>query len=109
MPVNIADLKSALSGKYLKAEDLDGVLNVTIKDVNVETVGQDSYEKKVVLYFQETEQIFPLNKTNYNTIKSVLQQNDPNQWIGQQISLRSEKVPFKNEIVDAIRVDPNPF
>ena len=104
MPVDVTALKAALSGRYLKAEDLDGDLTLTIDDANLETVGQETGDKKLVISFKDSEQVLPLNKTNLKAIQSVLEEDDPNKWIGKAVTFYPTKVQFKDEVVAAIRV-----
>ena len=54
-------MNDAFPGQFLKAADIDKVLDLTIKDVKMQTVGEDS---RLVAYFHEEDRGLVLNKTN---------------------------------------------
>jgi hypothetical protein len=91
--------------KFLKAEDLEGDLTVTIKMVSSDTVGQGAQqETKPVAHFQELDKGLALNKTNFNMIAKITGEPDCDKWNGAKITLTVMDVEFKGDIVAAIRV-----
>ena len=75
-----------------------------ISDIRVETLGQGSdAEQKGVLYFQGVDRGLVLNKTNANIIVDSYGQETDN-WRGQWIELRVERVQFKDKMVDGLRL-----
>jgi hypothetical protein len=90
--------------KYLKAEELDEDMVVTIRGVKVETLGQGKdAEEKPVVYFKELPKGLALNKTNATTIKT-LYGPETDDWKGQKITLWATEVDFQGKMVPAIRV-----
>ncbi len=93
--------------KYLKAADLRSKkLVVVIEKIDPRGELQmqgGRKERKPIVYLVDQEKTWVLNKTNAKTI-AKLYGNEVTEWIGKPISLRSEKVAFGNQIVDAIRV-----
>ena len=86
---------------YLKCEDLNRRdLNVTIKDVLVEKMGDDS---KPVAYFYRQEKGLVLNQTNWDTIEALYGE-ESDDWLGKTITLYPAKAEFKGKRVDAIRI-----
>jgi hypothetical protein len=91
--------------KFLKAEDLDADLTVTIKLVTTDTVGQGAQqETKPVAHFVEVDKGLALNKTNFNAIAKITGEPNSDKWNGQKITLTVQDVEFKGDIVSAIRV-----
>ena len=88
--------------KYLKAEDLDADLPVTIKGVFTEKL--QTGEEKPVVYFNETEKGLIVNKTNFSAIAKLTGKPNSDNWNGEKITLTVMDVEFKGDIVSAIRV-----
>lgn len=96
--VNIHDV---FPSNYLKASDLQNrTIKVTIDNVQVEEMGKD---RKPVLRFVGKQKGLVLNKSNAQIIASVYSP-DTNGWLGRDIELRPDKVPFNGQMVDCIRV-----
>lgn len=100
--------------RYLKPSDCEDKfgspvdLVLTIDRVAEERVGYGSEsELKWVAYFQETEKLLVLNKTNLLTI-SKLHGDDSDDWEGQKIALYATEVQFQSDMVAAIRVRSKP-
>jgi hypothetical protein len=86
---------------FLKAADLPRAgKTLTIDAVEQEKLGED---KKWVLYFIGETKGLVLNVTNAKMIASTYGKR-VTEWSGHKVHLRREKVPFKGDIVDAIRV-----
>jgi hypothetical protein len=91
------------SGSSLKASDLKGkTVKLTIE--GVKSVRFDDGGVKVVCSFSETEKTLICNKTNAKRIAESHGKN-PNRWIGKVIKIHSERVEYKGDIVDGIRVN----
>ena len=94
----------AFPSKYLKATELDGEdITATINSVEWEQIGQDKTEKPV-LYFRGKTKPMILNATNWDLIVKATGESDSDEWEGKKITLYRTEVPFKKEMVDAIRV-----
>jgi hypothetical protein len=96
-------IDSAFPSDYLKAADLNGEQVVyTIQSIAIEEIGQKK-DRRPVLYFEECEAGFVLNKTNSRTISDVFGL-ETDEWIGRQITLYEKMVEFEGKEVPAIRV-----
>jgi hypothetical protein len=93
------DISKAFPGQYIKAADLDGPKIVTITNVTMEAVGDDS---KPVLRWKGSEQGLVLNKTNSMFIAEALGP-ETSDWTGKEIELYATKTQFGSKIVDCIR------
>ena len=101
--------RSAFPARWLKAEDCHPPVILTIKTVGFEDVGSGAdVKRKLVVRFEERPEGFILNVTNGNLIAALLGTDDYDDWVGSRICLASRKVPFKDGLVDAIRVQPIP-
>jgi len=91
--------------KYLKADDLDGEMTVTIKSVVLEELESKDRGKqsKPVAYFREFDKGVVLNRTNWGTIAKQ-HGDDSDMWVGKQIVLFAMDVEAFGEMVLAIRV-----
>lgn len=89
--------------KWLKADDLQNrTITVTVDGIELEEVEQGK-PKRPVLYFVGKDKGLVLNKTNASMI-AAFHGDDTDGWRGKELKLRSEKVSFRGDIVDAIRV-----
>ncbi len=96
------NINKAFPSTYLKASDLDGRTPVvTIKDVKLETIGDES---KLVAYFAGKDKGLVLNRTNANTIADLTGSEDTDEWMGRSIKLITAKVEFQGRRVPAIRI-----
>jgi hypothetical protein len=98
--------KFSVEGKYLKHQELDGKDWVfTITSFKHENLGKDEEkEMKWVLYFEEMEKGFALNKTN-GVVICELYGEEMNDWVGKKITLyEKDDVEFAGKLVSAIRV-----
>lgn len=102
---NHMKIGDAFPSKYMKAEDLDEDLTLTIKSVEMEEIGQGADKStKPVIYFKGLEKGFVANKTNCTTISNILGTDDTDEWEGQRITLRAAEVEFQGKMVMSIRV-----
>jgi len=98
-------ISQVFPSKHLSAADLNGqemILTITGADVQ----GFDDGDK-VVLFVEETEKSFVMNKTNCQTV-ATMYGDDTDEWIGQRITVFSTWVDFQGRQVEAIRVRPKP-
>jgi hypothetical protein len=92
--------------KWLKAEDLgQKTPTVTIKKVDIETIGEDS---KPILYFEGKDKGLVLNKTNWNALVDLCGADDSDDWTGHKVKLYVVKVDYQGKRVPAIRIDAAP-
>jgi hypothetical protein len=99
-------LHEAFPGKYMKAEEFaeDEVRILTVKNYEMEEIGQGAKELKPVLSFREPgAKPLVLNKTN-GAIIAKFYTDDLDNWIGKRIALHVMEVEMKGDIVKAIRV-----
>ncbi len=93
----------AFPSNYLKAPDLKGRnVNLTIKGITQEEVGQDR-ENKPLVTFNKVKKGLILNVTNCRTIEQVFGKVFKD-WIGKEIQLYPTTVSFQGSVVDCIRV-----
>lgn len=92
--------------RYLQAQDLQGrQFTLSIFKTVVERLGQGPQaEDKLVVYFNETEKVLPLNKTNANTI-AALHGDDTDHWKGKRITVYPTEVTAFGETHQVVRVN----
>ncbi len=99
-------LTEMFPSNLLKAQDVTdagGEMPLTIKDVQIkEFDGDNGKERKPVIFFDNDKQMV-CNKTNGEAI-AKLHGNDSDLWIGKDIILVVQEVPFGNKTVPAIRI-----
>ncbi len=96
-------LNDAFPSKFITAADLRGQDHtVTIQDVQMGEVGQNS-DVKPILFFVDKPKGMVMNKTNGNTIASTLGPDTDN-WRGHSITIYPSVTTFNGEEVDCIRV-----
>lgn len=99
-------------GLYLKSEDVQKPVTVTILEVGLEEFtkkgkdGVEELQKKIVLTFQDVDKKMVLNKTNAVAIGDILGSTNTDTWIGQKIKLWKSKTQFQGKMVDCIAVSP---
>jgi hypothetical protein len=89
--------------KYWKASDIHGDIQVTIKTVIMELLGEER-EEKAVVYFVGKPKGLVLNLTNFNTTARICGSEETNDWAGQDVVLTTEMVTFRGQTAPAIRV-----
>lgn len=103
------DMRSAFgSGEYLRASDLKGKTPVQIGNLGQEQVrSENGVEDKWVISFVGKKKRLILNVTNNNTLIDAFGY-ESDDWVGQRIILKVERVQFGTKVVDAIRIEPAP-
>lgn len=102
--MNVNDLKNS---NFLKKEDVDPPVLVSIKSVNQENVAKEGAppDKKWCLHFEELEKPMVLNSTNGQLIAKITGSDDSDGWIGKHIVLfHDPNVSFGGKLVGGIRV-----
>lgn len=96
------DLIYKSNSSYLKAEDIGTDMpTFTMTAADVKTF--DDGSAKVVVEFNETDKVLPLNKTNATAIADLYGM-DTDAWVNRQIMLFTMPVEFNGKMVQAIRV-----
>jgi hypothetical protein len=94
--------------KYLKAEDLKGnPVVLTIKGSDMETLkdpktGRD--QEKLVLSFDRTKKLLPLNMTNFDAVVEVTREENSDRWIGHRIEVYPTTTRLGVKTVACIRI-----
>ncbi len=98
------NVNEAFPSKFLKASDIgDAQPVVVIKDVVMETIGED---RRPILYFVGKEKGVVLNKTNATNISEAYGP-DTDGWTGKKVILFTAWVDFQGKSVEAIRIRPH--
>ena len=101
---NVNDLKTS---KFLKKEDVDPPVLVTIKSYEEMNVAMESQqpEMKWCLTFHELDKPLVLNQTNGQLISVVAKSGDFDDWLEKKIVLYDDKtVMFAGKVTGGIRV-----
>lgn len=95
-------IDEVFSGKLLKAADIKGrEVSVTIDKVEVHDFDDGA---KIIIHFLHKDKGMVINKTNANRIAEVTGTRNYDLWAGQPIVLTTERVEYKGELVDGLRV-----
>ena len=88
-----------IQSKFLRKEDLDDDVLVTIKRIALEDMPGDDGERRWVAYFKELPKGLVLNVTTIRTLESALG-GDTDDWIGARVTLFVDPgVQFKGKVV----------
>ena len=101
--MHISNLKDS---KYLKKEDCDPPILVTITECVEENVAKEGQppEMKWALYFKEIEKPIILNSTNGQIIAGITGSEETDDWVGKKIVLYHDpNVSFGGKLVGGIR------
>ena len=94
-----------LGGNYLKKEDIEGEMTVTMTNVWSESV-LNSRRKKLIASFREFEKPLILNKTNIRCLAQIFGTVDTTVWRGVVTLYVEAAVEFGGRVVGGIRVRP---
>jgi len=98
------NIRQAYPSNYLKADDIQGDIIVTIKSFKQALLGQGpDAEEKNILHFAEFEKGFVCNQTN-GFIIADLHGDDTDDWIGKKITLYATEVSFGGKTMMGLRV-----
>ncbi len=103
----MANIDEQFPGKYLRAHDIPANAEpvVTISHSEVEIIGKNQADKKIVVYFKGKSKGLALNKTNANSIAEICGSRDTDDWPGHNLKLIVVKVEFQGTRVPAIRIE----
>jgi hypothetical protein len=92
--------------KFLRKEDLDDEVVVTLKAVTLEDMPGDTHEQRWVLTFRELAKGLVLNTTTIRVLEKAYGQ-DSDDWMSKKCSLYVDpNVSFKGQIVGGLRLRP---
>jgi hypothetical protein len=89
--------------KYFKATDVFEDIQLQIKAVTTEIIGEEREEKPMV-YFVGKLKGLVLNLTNFNTMARICGSDETDDWVGKDVVLTTEMVTFRGQTAPAIRV-----
>lgn len=101
------NVNEMLPSSYLKKEDCDPPILVTIADIKQENLAMEGkpQDLKWVMFFSEHEKGIVLNSTNIQLAASICASQSTDDWIGKRIVLYSDpNVSFGGKLVGGIRV-----
>lgn len=101
------NVNEMLPSAYLKKEDCDPPILVTIADIKQENLAMEGkpQELKWVMFFAEHEKGIVLNSTNIQLAASICASQNTDDWIGKRIVLYSDpNVSFGGKLVGGIRI-----
>jgi len=94
-------------GQYLKAIMVgENRFRLSIKRVDEELVGQEQ-DRKLVVYFTQTDKGLVLNATNANTLAEAYG-DDTDAWPGKVVTLYTDWTEFGGRRMKGLRVDTTP-
>ena len=96
-----------LPSSYLKKEDCDPAILVTISEIKQENLAMEGKppEMKWVMMFVEQEKGLVLNSTNIQLAASICASQNTDDWIGNKIVLYSDpNISFQGKLVGGIRI-----
>jgi len=90
--------------KFLRKEDIEEDLVVTIKTVTLEQMPGDSGEQRWALHFRELPKSMVLNTTTIRVLEKAYGV-DSDDWTGKKVTLFvDEGVTFKGQVVGGLRL-----
>ena len=96
-----------IQSKFLRKEDLDDDVLVTIKKIALEDVPGDGGEQRWVCYFRELPKGLVLNVTTIRTLESAFG-GDTDDWVGGKVTLFVDPgVQYKGKVVGGVRLRPH--
>jgi hypothetical protein len=102
---------NAYRSRYINATDLaEGDARLVITDAREQVLKNQQTKKeetKVVLSFRDSDQLFALNKTNYQTMVELFGP-DLDEWIERAISLYSTPCQGPQGMTDGVRIRTAP-
>ena len=94
-----------IGGNYLRKEDIDGAITVTLTDVWSEAV-LNAGRKKLIVSFRELEKPLILNKTNIKRLARIFGTGDTTVWRGPVTLYVEPGVEYAGRVVGGLRVRP---
>lgn len=95
-----------ISSKFLRKEDLDEDVTVTLGDVELEDMPGDSGEQRWVLGFKELDKGLVLNTTTIRVLEKAFG-NDTDAWLDKKAVLYVDpNVTYRGQVVGGLRLRP---
>lgn len=96
-----------IQSKYLRKEDVEDDICVTIKSVTLQDMpGDGHYETRWCMQFRELEKKLVLNTTSIKVCGAAFGKHT-DQWSGQRVTLYVDpNVSFKGQVVGGLRLRP---
>jgi len=95
-----------IQSKYLRKEDLDDELIVTIKALKLEDMPGGNGEQRWVIYFKEQQKGLVANNTTLRVLEKALG-DESDAWVGKKVVLYvDDGVTFKGQVVGGLRLRP---
>src|SRR5581483_8362074 len=93
--------------KFLRKDDVDDEIIVTIKSVKLEDMPGEDGEQRWVLYFRELGKGLVLNTTTIRVLEKTYGQHSDD-WTGKRVVLYVDpNVSFKGQVVGGLRIRPS--
>ena len=99
--------KDMIESKYLRKEDIQGEVIVTVQKIGRGNVALDDQpeEMKWMCKFQEFPKPMVLNSTNIQLMEKTFGSDDTDNWIGKEIIIYvDDNVSFQGKLVGGLRV-----
>lgn len=92
--------------KYLRKEDCEDDVTVTIRDCTLETMPGEEGEKRWILHFRELPKGLVLNTTTIRVLEKTFGA-DSDDWNGKRATLYVDpNVSFRGQVVGGLRLRP---
>lgn len=104
---DMPNVNEMLQSKYLKKEDIDDEIAVTIENVGKVNIAKENEKPqwKYAMTFEELAKPLLLNSTNIKLAAKACDSQDSDYWIGKKIMLYvDENITFGNDIVGGLRI-----
>jgi hypothetical protein len=101
------NINEMLPSKYLKKEDAEPPVLVTIARFDKQDVAMENTEPdfKYIMYFEELDKGMVLNRTNIQIAAQVCKSENTDDWIGQKIVLYNDaNIQYQGKFVGGIRI-----
>lgn len=96
-----------IESKYLKKEDLEGDVIVTVQKIGQANVALDDQPEQLkwMIKFKEFKKPMVLNSTNIQLLEKACDSDNTDDWIGKEVILYvDDNVSFGGKLVGGIRV-----
>ena len=96
-----------IESKFLKKEDVDPPLLVTIQRISQENVAMQGAdpEMKWAMFFEELDKPMVLNSTNLHLCAKACNSDDTDEWLGKKVVLYNDpNVSFGGKLTGGIRI-----
>ena len=94
------NITKAFTSKYLRACDIEAPFVATVEDMEMRQF--DEGEKPVLTL--DSGKLIVLNKTRANALKDGFGTSETEEWIGREVEVSTEKVSYKGQQLDGIKL-----